>query len=144
MRRLFILFFTQAVLLSSCEQNKTDDPEELTKVLVGYFDGFVAKDFQRMKDLTTADFVLYEDGEVLNNENMFNIRNGISKLTGKYKFDNLNITIDTKSGSMNYTNHGDLIFNDTTVMKIEWLESATFKKVDGKWKMNFLQSSPKK
>ena len=45
---------------------------------------------------------------------------------------------------MVYLNRGDLVFNDTMRVTYNWLESATFKKVDGVWKMNFLHSTVRK
>jgi hypothetical protein len=53
-------------------------------------------------------------------------------------------SIDETSGDIIYYNHGDFVINDTINMQVDWLESATFKKVDGQWKMKFLHSTVRK
>ena len=134
----------QLIVLSSCLQNKTDEQEQIKTVLMGYFDGIKTKDFQKMRDLTTDDFVLYENGKVFNNDSLFKIINNFPKYTAGYKLEKLKINVDNNSGNIIYYNHGDFVFNDTTKVKFDWLESATFKKLDRKWKMDFLHSTVRK
>jgi hypothetical protein len=62
------------------------NPQLLKKVLSSYFEGIENKDFTKMKAATTADFMLYEDGEVLNNDSaVVNIKAHLP-FTVKYKF----------------------------------------------------------
>ena len=132
-------------LFAGCKQNtSTDDPEKLKTVLFNYFDGIKNKDFKKMLESTTGDFVLYEDGRVWNNDSVFmNIKANLP-FTVKYKFDNFRITVDNMSGDMIYFNHADFVFNNMEKKSIDWIESATFRKTDGAWKMNFLQVSVRK
>ena len=59
------------LIFYSCQQNKTtDNQEKLKAVLTDYFDAIEARDFQKMKDLLTEDFVLFEDGKVFNNDSL--------------------------------------------------------------------------
>jgi lysophospholipase L1-like esterase len=39
---------------------------------------------------------------------------------------------------MTYTNHADFVFSGTHKLSLDWIESATFRKINGEWKMNFL------
>ena len=144
MKKLSILLLTQVILLSACQQKKVDDPEQLNGVVVSFFDGIKTKDFQKMNDLTTADFVIFEDGKLFNNDSLFKQMNSFAKYTAEYAFDNFDTYVDANSGSTSYFNHGEIVLNDTIEIKIDWLESATFKKVDGKWKMDFLHSTVRK
>jgi len=130
-------------LLTNCEQKK-DDPEILKKILTDYFDGIKTQDLEKLNSLTTSDFVLFEDGVIWTNDSLVTMKEKFSSFKGAWKFDNISVNIDESSGDIVYFNHGDLVFNDTIKMKIDWLESATFRKVDGKWKMNFLHSTVKK
>ena len=130
-------------LLANCEQKK-DDPEILKKILTDYFDGIKTQDLEKLNSLTTSDFVLFEDGVIWTNDSLVTIKEKFSSFKGAWKFDNISVNIDESSGDIVYFNHGDFVFNDTIKMKIDWLESATFRKVDGKWKMNFLHSTVKK
>ena len=130
-------------LLTNCEQKK-DDPEILKKILTDYFDGIKTQDLEKLNSLTTSDFVLFEDGVILTNDSLVTMKEKFSSFKGAWKFDNISVNIDESSGDIVYFNQGDFVFNDTIKIKIDWLESATFRKVDGKWKMNFLHSTVKK
>jgi hypothetical protein len=130
-------------LLTNCEQKK-DDPEILKKILTDYFDGIKTQDLEKLNSLTTGDFVLFEDGVIWTNDSLVTMKEKFSSFKGAWKFDNISVNIDESSGDIVYFNQGDFVFNDTIKIKIDWLESATFRKVDGKWKMNFLHSTVKK
>ena|ERR1022692_3979310 len=129
-------------LFAACNPGKTtDDTEILKKVLTSYFEGIEKKDFAEMKAATTEDFMLYEDGAVWDNDSAFmNIRRNLP-FTVKYRFENFKINADNISGDMTYLNHADFVFHDTVKKSIDWIESATFRKRGGVWKMNFLQAT---
>jgi Domain of unknown function (DUF4440) len=130
-------------LLTNCKQKK-DDPEILKNILTDYFDGIKTQDLEKLNSLTTSDFVLFEDGVIWSNDSLVKPIPNVKSFKGKWTFDNMKVNMDESSGDIVYFNHGDFVINDTIKMKIDWLESATFRKVDGKWKMNFLHSTVKK
>jgi hypothetical protein len=132
-------------LLSSFRPNQPQDsPEQLKAVVSSYFEGIENVDTARMRAVTTSDFILYEDGRVWNNDSAFmNIRRHLP-FTVKYKLDHFKINVDTKSGDMTYTNHADFVFRNSQKLSLDWIESATFRKEDGVWKMNFLQVTIRK
>ena len=131
-------------LLIGCQQKESiDDTEKLKRVLVDYFDGIKARDLARMKEVTTDDFVLFEGGRVWNNDSLMSALNKFSKFTADYTFVNYKINVDRASGSMSYFNHCVCTY-DTLTVNYDWIESATFSKADGKWKMNFLHSTIRK
>jgi len=126
-------------LLNACQQSApTDDPEKLKKVLQNYFDGIKNKDFKKMLGATTDDFVLFESGKVWNNDSAFKNMRKHMPYSVDYKFSNFRINVDNLSGDMTYYNHADFVFRDTVKENIDWIESATFRKKDGAWKMNLL------
>lgn len=121
----------------ACQGHKpANDPEKLKGVLLSYFDGIKDKDFKKMTDATTDDFVLYEMGRVWNNDSVFKEMKKFP-YTVIYKFDNFKITVDQQSGHMTYFNHGDFAF-DSTRQSFDWIESAAFRKTNEGWKMYFL------
>ncbi len=129
----------------SCQQNKnTDDPEKLKAVLTDYFDAIEMRDFQKMKDLSTEDFVLFEDGKVFNNDSLINLISSMPDATAEYKFEDFVINVDDNTGNMRYYNNGEFTINDTTRLSMKWLESATFKKIENDWKLEFLHSTVRK
>lgn len=126
-------------LFASCQQSKsTDEAEKLKTVLITYFDGIKNKDFKKMTEVTTDDFILYEMGRVWNNDSVFhNIEENLP-FEVEYTFDNFKISVDNMSGHMSYSNNGAFVFNDTTKQSFSWIESAAFKKSNEGWKMSFL------
>ena len=140
-----ILLIVLTGLMISCQQNKpTDSPEVLKQVLTDYFDGIANKDFDKMKDVTTSDFTLFEDGKIWNNDSIINFIKMFPNSTIDYTFDDFNINVDHSSGNMHYLNHAEFVLNDTVKMQLNWIESATFVKGDKGWKMNFLHSTARK
>ena len=145
MKPKLLLLIAIVVVLFSCQQEKkSDNPDQLKQVLTSYFDGIENRDFDKMKNVTTTDFVLFEDGKVWNNDSIINMLKGMPPFVAKYTFNNFNINMDSENGNMYYYNHLDAALNDTTKMTYDWIESATFKKIDGEWKMNFLHSTVRK
>jgi hypothetical protein len=116
----------------------------LKKILTDYFDGIKTQDLNKLNSLTTTDFVFFEDGEIWTNDSLVNPIPNVTSLKGTWIFDNMRASIDETSGDIIYYNHGDFVINDTINMQVDWLESATFKKVDGQWKMKFLHSTVRK
>ena len=141
----FLTFLIALGILANCSQEKKlDDPEIIKKVLSDYFDGLKTRDINKLNAVTTDDFKLFEDGKVWNNDSLINALNSFKSFDGSWTFDNMNVNMDELSGSITYFNHGSFVINDTIKRKPEWIESATFKKIDGTWKMNFLHSSVRK
>jgi ketosteroid isomerase-like protein len=141
--KVFIALNLSLIILS-CQHKPNDDPEKVKQVLPDYFDGIKTKDFQKMKDVTTVDFVLFEDGKVFNNDSLINLINSFPKYSVDYTFSEFNIAVDQEIAHIYYHNQGAFILNDTTHMNYKWLESASFRKVNDQWKMNFLHSTVKK
>jgi len=121
-----------------------DDPEKLKNVLNSFFQGVATQDFEKLKVATTSDFILYEDGRLWNIDSAFmNIRNRMP-YTVKFQLDNEKFFVDRESGDVTYTNHGDFVFSNTQKLSLDWVESATFRKINGIWKINFLQATVRK
>src|SRR5688572_3378786 len=125
-------------LVGCMQSNSTDDSEKLKYVLLSYFDGIKNKDFNKMTEATTDDFILYEMGRVWNNDSVFNNIKKNLPYSVEYKFDNFKINVDNMSGHMSYYNNGVFVFNDTTRQNFSWIESAAFRKSVEGWKMCFL------
>jgi hypothetical protein len=135
-----------------CEILDGDFYEELNakliekNILTDYFDGMKSTtvDLDKLNSLTTTDFVLFEDGLIWTNDSLVKPIPDVKSFKGTWTFDDMKVDIDQNSGDIIYYNHGDFIINDTIKMQVDFLESATFKKVDGQWKMKFLHSTVRK
>lgn len=132
-------------LQTACESTtQENDADKIKAVLTGYFDGVTGKDLSKLKQMTTLDYILFEGGRVWNNDSLINFLKKRPDLTVKFKFDNMNIRAGKQFGRIIYYNHGDFFVNDTLKRSTDWVESATFRKVNGKWKMEFLHSTDRK
>lgn len=129
---------------TACQPSRPDSPDKLRGVIVAYFDAISRKDFDRMRSLTTADFIIYENGKVISNEDLIAIIKGSPITKATYSFDKLRINVDNSSGSIIYLNHGEFVKDDASRLSRDWLESATFKKVGDEWKLDFIHSTVKK
>ena len=144
--KMLLLFMAGFCLLMSCEKDEDepfDSPELLKQVLFNFYGGIANKDFDKIKEAITTDFILYVDGKAWTIDSMISALNSYPPYTADYSFDNFNIDMEHSLGFMRYFCHADFVFNDTLNVKFDWIESATFTKVDGQWKMNFLHSTTK-
>lgn len=123
--------------------NTESEKEQVKQVLTDYFSAIRAKDLDKMKALCTDDYVLFEAGMVWNNDSLGNnIRKGDAEI--RFTLDNFNIRVDRESARINYFNHGEAYRNDSLKSTINWIESGTFRKVKGQWKLEFLHSTRRK
>ena len=142
--KLLLLLAIIAFSFGCQTEKKLDSPDQLKQVLLDYFDGIKHIDLDELKAVTTSDFVLFENGQVWNNDSIYNFLKAMPPFVAIYTLDHFHINIDTEIGNMVYFNHADLTISDTIEVKYDWIESATFKKIDGEWKMDFLHSTVRK
>jgi len=115
-----------------------DDPAVLKQLVIDFFRGIERKDTVALRRLTTADFVLYEEGLVWNNDSGFaNIRRNLPFFV-RYTLSEFVLHGDVNSGDARWMNHADFVFDDTVIRSFDWVESATFRKTAEGWKINFL------
>jgi hypothetical protein len=134
-----------ALVLFGCQQTQPmDSPEVLKQILFDYYDGIKVKDLRKLNAVTTDNFILFEDGKVWNNDSLVtNLNKYYKTFDASFSQDSFHIKVDHTSGSMRYFSHCDCIINGTPTT-FDWIESASFVKVDGAWKMNFLHSTVRK
>lgn len=134
------------ITLPSAGQTKKEgeDASTLRGLLTAYFDGVAKKDLNKLNSVTTDDFVLFEGGRVWNNDSLINSMKKRPQVKLTFRFDSLDVRADHEIGRIIYFNYGDVFVNDTLKRSIRWIESATFRKVKGTWKMEFLHSTDRK
>jgi SnoaL-like domain len=138
-----LLFIVIIATIYSCRSgsNVQSKKEELKNVWIAYYDALAKKDIQKLKTLTTGNFVMYDEGVIYNNETAVKAIEGMGAFTASFKFDSLNVHIDKVNASAYCIREAIFTINDTTHPPVRFLESATFSKVDGDWKLRFLHSS---
>jgi hypothetical protein len=135
---------TIIALTAGKSKPSNDDPEKLKTVLNTFFNSIGTHDLEIFRSTVTSDFILYEDGRLWNIDSAFmNIKRNLP-FTVTYKMDNMKFFVDKESGDVTYTNHGDFVFHNSQKLSLDWVESATFRKINGDWKINFLQATVRK
>jgi len=143
LKKYILIVIIGLTLFNSCEQKK-DNPEILKTILTDYFDGIKAQDINKLNALTTSDFLLFENGHIWTNDSLVNLDTKDTSVKRHWTFDFIKVEIDDELGDMVYYNNGNFVINDTLEIKPNWLESATFKKINGQWKLKFLHSTIRK
>lgn len=144
MKYITILCFIGSVFLTACTRPEIkDDKDKVKAVLIDYFDGIKNRDLEKMTANTTTDYLLFESGKVWNNDSLWADLQHFKDQRIEFRLDHFKVKVDNKIAHISYFNYGDIYVNDTLINTIEWIENATFLKVDGTWKIDFLHSTLK-
>ena len=141
--KIFLLMVLLGIVVSCQQKNQTESPELLKQVLFNFYDGIKNKDFDKIKETVTPDFRAFIDGKVWSTDSVINTLNSYPPYKADYSFDSFKINMDDSLGCINYFIHCGFVISDTLNLKFDWLESATFTKVDNQWKMNFMHTTTK-
>lgn len=109
-------------------------------------------DSTRLENYVTPDFILFEDGQVYNNDSVrIIIKNLIIQFKSEEnkdkKFERINSFeflgshSDENSGWIYYRNFADFKMDGVSIAKLHWLESANFIQTNQGWRISFLHST---
>lgn len=110
--------------------------------LRAFFDGISTYDYQRLENLTTADYTLIENGPVWALDSLtVRLRQLEEKgATIDYEFSDMETTVAGPTAWMTYKNHGVMSMGEQQ-QELNWSESAVFRKGDEGWKIVLLHST---
>ena len=141
MKKSIILSFILLSLLSCrVDDNGQAKKEELKAIVLDYFNALSKKDLAKANSLTTDNFILFDGGRIYNNQVAIDSVKQMKDFDAVFAIDSLNVHADKKDASAYYFRTAGFRFATGTI-KLRFLESATFNKIDGKWKLRFLQSN---
>lgn len=145
MKPAILLVFIVTMLVScQTEPDTQTKKEELKAVLSDYYDAMSKKDLTIMNSLTTGNFILYDEGVIYNNESALKAMQQMPSFMATFTFDSINAHIDKTNASAYYLRSAVFTIEDSLYPPIKFLESATFTREGGKWKLRFLHSSMRK
>ena len=136
-------------LLSSCtsKQNEINlklEKEKIHTVLTGFFQALDDHNWDKLKSLTTEDFILVEHGVLWNNDSLINaIENSWADYELNYSLDNIKTHVDGNSAWTVYRNHL-IATNEEREVQFHWIETVIFTKENEQWKMIEAQSTMEK
>lgn len=137
---LLIAFFGPAIgrgsLTRTCPAG--DDTTLLRQMIQVYFDGVAAKDFEKLRSMTTEDFVIYEDGKVWNNDSVFRNIQYHQPFSVKFTLSDIRVSVDTHSAYADYRSHPDFVLSDSVKFHLDFIETMIFRKTPAGWKIRLL------
>ena len=141
MKKIFC-FTLLAAMFAACTSVDTEtQKKDVQQVLTRYFTALGAQNWDAVKENTTHDMQLVEDGLIWNNDSLINnISTFWSKYDIRYDLDILQTTIHKNSAWIVYKNHGNASYR-TDNIHINWIETAYLIHKNGKWKISMIHSS---
>ncbi|ARV05831.1 hypothetical protein BTO04_03565 [Polaribacter sp. SA4-10] len=125
----------------SPKQCKKDDPKVVERILQDFIKALSDREFEKLESISTTDLVIYEDGSIWNNDSLVQAFSGVAEIS--FQLMNFDTKVDCNSARTKYINIGKFELPDKTV-KVKFLESASFIKEKGLWKIEFIHSTPMK
>ena len=136
---LFFLLSTQFSFAQISEK------AEVQQVITRFFDALSVANIPQMKAEVSDDFILLENGEIWTIDTLAN-KISMPKPEGYLRqnsFDFLSTKIDKNRAYVYYKNKAE-ISSKTRNATVKWLESAILRKEKGRWRMEFMHSTPMK
>jgi uncharacterized protein YggL (DUF469 family) len=136
------LFFLLSTQFSFAQ---TTEKAEVQQVITRFFDALSVTNIPLMKAEVSDDFMLLENGEIWTIDTLANkiSRPKPEGYLRQNSFDFLSTKIDKNRAYVYYKNKAE-ISSKTRNATIKWLESAILRKEKGRWRMEFMHSTPMK
>lgn len=136
------LFFLLSTQFSFAQ---TTEKAEVQQVITRFFDALSVANIPLMKAEVSDDFMLLENGEIWTIDTLANkiSRPKPEGYLRQNSFDFLSTKIDKNRAYVYYKNKAE-ISSKTRNATIKWLESAILRKEKGRWRMEFMHSTPMK
>ena len=136
------LFFLLSTQFSFAQ---TTEKAEVQQVITRFFDALSVANIPLMKAEVSDDFILLENGEIWTIDTLANkiSRPKPEGYLRQNSFDFLSTKIDRNRAYVYYKNKAE-ISSKTRTATIKWLESAILRKEKGRWRMEFMHSTPMK
>jgi hypothetical protein len=136
------LFFLLSTQFSFAQ---TTQKAEVQQVITRFFDALSVANIPLMKAEVSDDFILLENGEIWTIDTLANkiSRPKPEGYLRQNSFDFIETKIDKNRAWVYFKNKAE-ITSKTRNLTIKWLESVIFRKEKGRWRMEFMHSTPMK
>jgi ketosteroid isomerase-like protein len=136
------LFFILSTQFSFAQ---TSEKAEVQQVITRFFNALSVTNIPQMKAEVSDDFILLENGEIWTIDTLANkiSRPKPEGYLRQNSFDFIETKIEKNRAYVYYKNKAE-ISSKTRNATIKWLESAILRKEKGRWRMEFMHSTPMK
>ena len=140
MKRIVLLF--TLLICFSISSFAQKDKDSIENAISRFFDGISEINPAKLRDYSTNDFLLLEDGEVWTVDTLINKlstrRNSNLVRTNKFKF--IKTEQEGNTAWVSYHNTAEFKLNDKQ-QTVRWLESAVLVKEKTRWKIKLMHST---
>lgn len=144
-RLLFPVIATTSLISCHNDDQGQSQKDELKNIVIEYYNSLWKQDLQKANSLTTANFILFDEGLIFNNKIAIDSVSLMKPFSFTTSIDSMNVLVVKNDASAYYFRKADFHFTESnTSFSVKFLESATFHREDGKWKLRFLHSSIRK
>ncbi len=141
MKKIALIFF----LFTQFSYAQTPEKGEVQQVITRFFDALSVANIPQMKAEVSDGFILLENGEIWTIDTLANkiSRPKPEGYLRQNSFDFIETKIEKNRAWVYYKNKAE-ITSKTRNATIKWLESAILRKEKGRWRMEFMHSTPMK
>ncbi|MDQ8758152.1 serine hydrolase [Sphingosinicella sp. LHD-64] len=137
--------FLREIVNSVRPEGPVGQEAAIRAVLAGYFGALERGDRAAAARLTTGDFLLYDAGEVMTNDVLFDRLAAVRQAYPELRWILSNLVVEAAGdlATIRYRSEGWRLGADGQLQTPQWLESAHLVRTADGWKLRFLHSSRK-
>jgi len=141
MKKIAIIF----LLFTQFSFAQTSEKGEVQQVITRFFDALSVTNIPQMKAEVSDDFILLENGEIWTIDTLANkiSRPKPEGYLRQNSFDFIETKVEKNRAFVYYKNKAE-ITSKTRNATVKWLESAILRKEKGRWRIEFMHSTPMK
>jgi hypothetical protein len=141
MKKIAIIF----LLFTQFSFAQTSEKAEVQQVITRFFDALSVTNIPQMKAEVSDGFILLENGEIWTIDTLANkiSRPKPEGYLRQNSFDFIETKVEKNRAFVYYKNKAE-ITSKTRNATVKWLESAILRKEKGRWRMEFMHSTPMK
>ena len=144
---LSLLFLFIVTTYLNAQTQNSNEQTKIQQTIIQFFEGFSALDTTIIKQYSTKDFLLLENGSVWNLDtvavhfNQLKDRLKGGSLTRINHLEFIQTEVKGNSAWVAYNNTADITYDNVQKRKLQWLESAFLVKEGKDWKIGLLHST---
>ena len=141
MKKIAIIF----LLFTQFSFAQTPEKGEVQQVITRFFDALSVTNIPQMKAEVSDGFILLENGEIWTIDTLANkiSRPKPEGYLRQNSFDFIETKVEKNRAFVYYKNKAE-ITSKTRNATVKWLESAILRKEKGRWRIEFMHSTPMK
>ncbi|WP_050059648.1 nuclear transport factor 2 family protein [Silvibacterium bohemicum] len=124
-------------------QQPSAEQQKVVDVMDTFFAAAHDDDLTKFHSVTAPGFYIYDNGARFNGDSIMNLIKGLHAMGKHYEWSVTEPDVHIMNGNVAwiaYVNKGTITSASTT-MNQQWLESAFFEKIAGRWRIMFIHST---